>query len=627
MLISLSYEVFMNHSILFLGLTALLLSCSGEKKEGPSKSSGSFQFNLSDIEESRAKNLMGKESDDLGIEKQIPLMTGPGIRTLLINIAKDLLKGREFRDIEAQLWFALDSLHLFEATGAKKAFYNDLDDIASLDDDAAEVIKLYMESEGMEELPQFAEEEIFDLESETDINKKSILSRRNTRIYKSHLLTPQGLHLLIPHSFQKKEIIRASEEIIQEALKSSVGQPVHYHFPDTSFELPRLVWKGSLSTHWGGVTTVNSDYISGMRLGGKHDWANSYGQSSSHTFLTPNAVTLVSEEASTYQFSLGVQVKGGGKKKANGGFSNKTVGLSYSLAGDMILPGCDNLAICSPFVIFKLEKSQRMNGSSVSVKINGSEVEEFGSILLDRTKGETNISVSISGSHSHRGKSGAINQDIQLKFKIIQFDKNAKGPIFLQNLKSEHDFLTLHDWRKMFEEKDFRREKNIFNYLVYLDKSIKHDMSVSQLSAARVLNNYIISVASRYYAPIVRNLIEEKKKNIKRFPIQELLNALNEQAKLRTLERMNENNQKTVVSLLRDLDKKDQEKLGIDLALLSQVREQRQLVTSLYLYLHQSFGHIMNDWEKEIKELEVELAQLEHLVKEDQDSRAEYEIH
>lgn len=138
----------------------------------------------------------------------------------------------------------------------------------------------------------------------------------------------------------------------------------------------------------------------------------------------------------------------------------------------------------------------------------------------------------------------------------------------------------------------------------------KESLSVSQLSAIKVLNSFIIDEASVRYLPIINRLINEKRKTISRLPTEEM-NELLQESLNEDLSSLKDKHFEKYRNILSRVELKEkQEELDQK---FENASKKKYLLVSLYKDLSNKITNFASELEKEISSIEIEKAQLEHL--------------
>lgn len=588
----------------------LVIACG---KNGTHSPQSQKKTSIEELEGNRVVDISrnsGNESSDL----KYPLVTQAGVLKLLNDIQHKLQAGTEADSIESLIWFMLEGVHLNWANESKDEVIKRLQLLGSWDDSLKEKLDIFLESEGLKESSIKISELNNEIKS-NDPNRKNILERRLLKGIEIHLSSKENFNLYLPQSNETELFKKALRGRLHSAIKSqSIGSPVEVLFPETGFKLPHMEWKGTAYSESAGTRTIEGTYNAGLRHGAGKDYGGCCGGANGHSFVTSSFATQENAFSLNHIISVQLEVKGGGKRTRTGGFKNKTSSASFSFKGKMTIPGCDDLTQCSPFIT--VTPKEKDNSSRVEFFVDGQKLELNKTHLVDRTRGPVQIIIHFSGSANHRGKSGAIRRDYSFDLEIKQ-QSSSKMKLDILALSSPQSFLVQHEWLKTFEE-ELKKiiltgdpGSHIFRHLMYLDIVLhKKNLTPSQLTMIKTLNSAFLLKAHEYYYPLIKKIIEEKKRTLQRLPLQ-YLSKIFEELKDQDFEQslIITNNQK-ILELLEN-DEELLKRTGIDLELLSTLN--KSTIVALYKKLATSFDDMINELNAEKDFLQEQAAQLDHM--------------
>ncbi|MCM2351654.1 MAG: hypothetical protein NDI69_16675 [Bacteriovoracaceae bacterium] len=301
----------------------------------------------------------------------------------------------------------------------------------------------------------------------------------------------------------------------------------------------------------------------------------------------------------------------------------------------MTIPQCLDLSKCSSFLVLKVNNFQIVNGASAHIKVNGAPFNLKEEQLIDRTQGQTDIEIKVSASRSHSGKSGAINDTLVIGLSLILDAEIHPDVLNIDSLVSGRPatYLKVNKWAKAFEKgliDSLRLDDSgiyIFRHIKYLDEISKFEtLDVNQLSAIKILNSFILQEATIRYAPLIHKLINEKRKSILRLPTDEVTKILSESMQLDLASDKVRDLHEKMKRSLSHVDNRQLEEMKIYEEQFELVTQKKYLVVALYKNLNDKIMAIALELEKDIQQLEAELAQLQHLIQEENGEAVNYEI-
>lgn len=555
--------------------------------------------------------------EEFQTEDEYPLISMEEVNSLYGVIFKKLNSGADAQEVAPLVWLLLDGLHRnWEKTGPQ-TWQDKLENLGSQDEELQKIVDIFLESEGLKKISELT----YITSNEEDPNKKAILERRSILQIHSALETKEGINLLLPSPGQDKITEVAIEEFIQKAISSeSIGQPVKSNYPNSPYELPSLRWRGALVSDFSGTQTIDSDYVPGLRFGARKEWASAHGGAMAHAFLTANMASQNFGDSITYTVNIKSEVRGGGKRTAQGGFKDKSSNASFDLVGETTIPGCDDLRKCSPFVEVMIKRIQVVPGADVRIFVNDIQLKTDVT-QLDRTQGQSLLKVFIQGNRYHSGKSGEIDDQLVVDLEIRQKNPDSQETNPFQNTKLPVNAIETHQWAANFDKgllqslMDEQAGSFVFRHLKFFDEYLKRqtELSLNEISLVKVLNDYIIRESNDRYVPVINKLIEEKKRTLLRLPLEEMLQLFKASFAQDMDDAKFQSNHERLMKALVRIGPSILQEAGLDIQVLEKSIPKRYLMASFYKKVSDSLTTFAEDLNKDIQSLELEKAQIMHL--------------